>query len=253
MSDSRGFDEVMIVNPYDPRLGHEERIGLMNYGEPSEYGYYGDPYGFGYAEPPDLGYYGDPPAAYGYGYYGEPPDLGWYGDYAEGPEVAGFAQGPDPFGYYAQPPEMSGYGGYGYPPGYGGYGYPGYGAYAEPADVAGYGGYGGYYGGYGEADPMFGYGQAPEMVGYSNYHEYEPLSESPEYGACGEPDFAGYVRTQRRPPWNPGCPAPTNVSGFGEPPLEGYGKPRGVNPVVKQFDPQPPGTAKEPETFRPLW
>jgi len=101
----------------------------------------------------------------------------------------------------------------------------------------------------------------PEMVGYSDYDDYEPLSEPPDYagyaepvyGRYGEPDIAGYLRERRRSEYNPGCPAPTNVNGFGESPLEGYTTPRTVNPVVKQFDPQPGPTPNEPETFRPLW
>jgi hypothetical protein len=58
---------------------------------------------------------------------------------------------------------------------------------------------------------------------------------------------------ERQPRYNAGCAAPTNVNGFGEPSFEGYAKPRTVNPVVKQFDPQPGPTPNEPETFRPLW
>ncbi len=56
---AQGFDEVMIVNPFDPALGESQGVETMRFhlGEP-EMGYY--------AEPPDLGYYAEDP-------YGEDP------------------------------------------------------------------------------------------------------------------------------------------------------------------------------------
>jgi hypothetical protein len=104
---------------------------------------------------------------------------------------------------------------------------------------------------------MGGYAQAPEMVGY---HEYEPLSESPEStGYYGEPDVSGYVR--RRPSSrSTGCPMPTNVAGFDEAepyaeaePFAAYQRPRTVNPSCGQFTAQPGVTESLPETFKPLW
>jgi hypothetical protein len=141
--------------------------------------------------PPELGYYAEPPEM---GYYGEPPEFG------------GYAQAPNPYGYYGEPPEM--------------------GWYAEPPEMAGYAEPIEYYA---EDMPMAGYGyaQMPEMVGYS---EYEPLAEDyPGMSCYGEPDMSGYVRETRRPTYNPGCPIPTNVAGYGEAaPLEGYVRPAPV-------------------------
>jgi hypothetical protein len=75
------------------------------------------------------------------------------------------------------------------------------------------------------------------MVGYGE----DPLGEGMD----------GYVRDVPSP-FNAGCPLPTNVSGFGEPPLEGYMAPRQVSPSVTAFKAadMPIST---PETFRPLW
>lgn len=214
-----GFDEVLIVNPYDPSASlPPQTTSLMQFHEAPEFGYY--------AEPPELGYYGEPELAYygegpelGYyaepaelGYYGEPPYLGYYG---EPPYLGGYAEGPE-LGYYGEPAEL----------GY--YGEPAdLGYYAEPADL-------GYY-----------VAEAPEMVGY---HEYEPLGEDP----LAEAELNGYVRPERRR-FNPGCPLPTNVAGFAEGPLDGYVPPRPVNPRVTHFTPPVAGGGNTPDTFRPLW
>src|SRR5262249_28573025 len=107
---------------------------------------------------------------------------------------------------------------------------------------------------YGQYEPMGYYGQTPEMPGYA---EHEPLAEDyPLSGYYGEPDMSGYVR-ETEPTYNPGCPLPTNVSGFGEPiqmdGLEGYIKPTTVNPSCGQFTEQPGPTPGAPEGFKPLW
>src|SRR6266545_6715380 len=211
MKPKRGYDEIMIVNPYDPRSNNPQ-INLMRFHQTPEMGSYAEPE-YGYAEP-EYGYYAEPD----YGYYAEPE----YG-YAE----------PD-YGYYAEPE-------YGY------YGEPEYGYYAEPElaeqEPVGY---------FAEEQPYGWYGEPQEMVGYG---EYEPLSEYPEgVGYYGEPDVSGYVREVATPPFNPGCPMPTNVAGFGETePFAGYTRPATVNPSCGQFTPQPGITQSVPETFRPLW
>jgi hypothetical protein len=90
----------------------------------------------------------------------------------------------------------------------------------------------------------------PEMVGYG---------EDP-YGYAG---FGRYVRS-RRPPWNPGCPVPTNVAGYSgfsgwngyaEDPygFAGYVKPSGVSPACGQVTESPAAGMAVPDTFRPLW
>ena len=96
------------------------------------------------------------------------------------------------------------------------------------------------------------------MVGYG---EYEPLSGYPGgFGYYAEPEMSGYVRQTDAPPYNPGCPMPTNVAGFGEPeqfsegdPFAGYQRPSTVNPSCGQFTPQPGVSDFVPETFKPLW
>jgi hypothetical protein len=81
MRDKRRFDEVMIVNPHDPRSDTRRGERLMR---------------FHYVQPPEMGYYAAPDP-YGYGYYGQEPYLA-----EEYPPGVG-----DPYGYYAQPPQMA--------------------------------------------------------------------------------------------------------------------------------------------------
>ena len=182
MKTNPGFDEVMIVNPFNPLSNNQQQIKLMKFFGPQHY--FGKPMGY-YGEPPDYGYYGEAPD---YGYYAEPPDYGEY----------------EPVGYFA------------------------------------------------EEQPYGWYGEPGEMVGYG---QYEPLSEYPHgVGHYGEPDISGYVRQVPVPPFNPGCPMPTNVAGFAEAePFAGYTRPATVNPTCGQFTPQPGITEQVPETFRPLW
>lgn len=266
MSRDRGFEEVMIVNPFDPR-SNQQHTTLMRFHEAPEMGYYGEQpemgyYGY-YAEPPpeigyygqapEMGYYAEPPEVGYYaqapemGYYGEPPEVGYYaqapemGYYGEAPEMGYYAHAPQAYGYYGEPAEM----GYAEGPEMGWYGEPEVAEYAEPIEY------------YAEENPMAGYGygyaEMPEMVGYG-YGEYQPLSEEyPGVSEYGEPDMAGYVR-EARPTYNPGCPIPTNVAGYGESsPLEGYVRPGTGNPSCDNFVPQPGASSAVPDTFRPLW
>jgi hypothetical protein len=226
------FDEVMIVNPYDPAAGDEgARLMQFHYAEPPEYGYYAEPDPYGY-----YGYYGcnAAPSAYagwgqyepmnGYGYsYAEPPDMGYYGQ-------------ADPYGYYAEPYDYAGWGA----PGYGAARYEGYG---EPE--------------YAEYEPLNGYGEPEyaeyEPVGY--YADENPIGyygDSPELVGWGDPAFEGYVR-DGKPTYNPTCPMPTNVAGLGEADFDGYVHPGTVNPIVDTFTAQPGPTPGVPDTFRPLW
>ena len=92
MKTNPGFDEVMIVNPFNPQSNNQQQIKLMRFHGPQSY--FGEPPDYGYyAEPPDYGYYAEAPE---YGYYGEAPDYGYY---AEPPE----------YGYYAEPPDYGEY------------------------------------------------------------------------------------------------------------------------------------------------
>jgi hypothetical protein len=259
MNRNRGFDEVMIVNPGEP--GQGARLMRFHYGEPPEMGYVGeDTYGY-YAEPPveGYGYFAEDP----YGYYAESPFEG-YGYFAEDP-YGYYAESPfEGYGYFAEPPDMGFYaapqGGYGYfaedPYGYYAEAPPeSEAAYARNVPVAGYGQYEpvGYFAEeppYGQYEPVGWYGQVPEMVGYG---EMEPLAEDyPGMADYAEPEIAGYVRDVP-PRFNAGCPMPTNVAGFGEPPLDGYVRPTAVSPTCTDFTPQPGPSSAVPDTLKPLW
>jgi hypothetical protein len=231
MKSDRRFDEVMIVNPYDPASSAGEGANVMQFHYAPGYGYY---------------------AASPYGYYGAASGYGAWG--SEWPGVSGYAQDPmsgyaEPVAYYAD--DGVGYYADDYTTGYyaddyttGYYAEPPYGSQWGEPDVASVGYYAedqppmGYY-----ADEYYGDGQ--EMVGWG-----EP--ETP-MGYYGETPFEGYVRDVP-PTFNAGCPMPANVAGYGEPEhFEGYVKPSTVNATCENFKPQP-GTAGEvPETFRPLW
>ncbi len=227
---NRGYDEVMIVNPYDPQSTNQQS-NLMTFHDTPEMGYYAAPEDYGYyADLPEMGYYAAEPDSYGY--YADQPDLGWY---ADSPEL----------GYYAYP----GYGYYGQPDlAYAYYGEPGVGYYGDQYEPVGY---------YADESPMGWYGDSPDMAGYG---DFEPLSEyADEMSYYGEPEMAGYVR-ETAPVFNPGCPIPTNVAGYGEgeqfaadDPFAGYQRPMTVNPSCGQFTAQPGVSDSVPETFRPLW
>lgn len=252
MRPAEQFDEVMIVNPYDPTSGQGEMFMRFYRRAPSGFGYYAAPAPASYAAPPaSYGYYAATPAYaeapdYGYaeppeyGYYAEAPEYGayprgyGYAPYAEAPE---YAEAPD-YGYYREAPE---YAGYGEPPEYAEA--PEYGYYAEPPEYSGcaeppeYAGYG-EPPEYAEAPEYGYYGEAPEMVGYNGYGV--------------DPTLEGYVRA-RSPNFNAGCMLPTNVAGVEEAPeFAGYVAPSSVNATVTGFTGQP-GNPNPPDAFRPLF
>ena len=224
----------------EPYLAEDLPYGEVDpaWGEPDPYGqyeplgYYGEEYPLGYyGEGYPLGYYGE---EYPLGYYGQHyPPLGYYGEH--GPdrmpvlradqavaEDAGPAAEPVPAPekvadrLVTLARQTSAYV-----------------RFIEDPTLLGY------------------YGQAPEMVGYG---QYEPLGEEYPVGGYAEPDIAGYVR-ETDPPFNAGCPLPTNVAGFGAAEtLDGYERPRSVSATCDTFTPAPsPGPSAEPETFKPLW
>jgi hypothetical protein len=274
MKRNRGFDEVMIVNPYEPGSNANQGVRFMRfYAAPPEMGYYAeapDHYGY-YAEAPDhYGYYAAPANDYGYyanlpeqygaiepgysyaepvgyvaepypmGYYGDPYAMGGYGEHEPMGNYGYYAEAPHMEGYYAEAPHMEGY--YAEAPhmeGY--YGYAPMGYYAESPDVSGYA----------------QYAEAGEMPGYAHY---EPLAEdysaAPGYGAYGAgygEDYSGYVR-ETEPRYNAGCPMPTNVHGFSDVDMvDGYVRPSTVNPTCGQITPAPRRGAEVPDGFKPLW
>jgi hypothetical protein len=257
---NNGFDEVMIVNPYDPttNYGQGEIIMPYHYGDQSTMGYYGDdafvqPDLRGYGEP---AYYPEPERAYGdygtVGYYGEP--YGYYGG---------------SYGYYAQSPYGDDYGAVGYygePYGYygGSYGYYAQSPYGDDYGAVGYadvpGVVDGYYSqpeavGYYADERLYGYYGDPynpnEHIGYYGYGA-DPV-EFPGVESYADAPLEGYVRDQPSH-FNAGCPMPSNVSGYGDAEhLEGYIRPAEVSPSCAQLTPQPGGTPSVPETFRALW
>jgi hypothetical protein len=264
------FDEVMIVNPFDPST--QQGVQHMRFHQvPGAMGYFAQA-----PQPQNYGYYGQPVAAYGqaapaYGAYAEPADP--YGYYAEAPEpYAGYAEPADPYGYYAEAADPYGYVAEPADP-YGYYGEPAdpYGDYAEAADPYGYYGepadpYGSYgepaepYGSYAEMDPTYagylgygapgGFAEMPEMPGYA---KPDPAMGQSAMSYYGDPYFAGYVRDQP-PQYNPGCPMPVNVAGYeGAGDLSGYVTPSSVSPNCTQFTPQQVQESSSPEIFSALW
>jgi len=118
MKGNLGYDEVMIVNPYDTRSNNQKQVNLMRYEQlPPEMGYYSEPAGYGYYAEPQDGYYGEHPDM---GYYGEPAGyyadeypshpMGWYGN----PEMVGYGtyeplgESEQGVGYYGEP-DIAGY------------------------------------------------------------------------------------------------------------------------------------------------
>jgi len=264
MKHNRGYDEVMIVNPYDPQSTNQQ-TNLMTFNATPETGYYAGPadyYGY-YAAGPEIsydGYYGEP-AGYGapYGYYAAGPETsydGYYGEPAGYGAPYGYYADQSDVGWYAEPSEVSYYGdpGYGYYPQpestYGYYGEPAMGHYGDQFEPVGY---------YADEWPMGWYADSSDMSGYADYEP--PLSDYPAgVGYYAQPGMAGYVRQTDTPSYNPGCPIPTNVAGYGEheqfsdvDPLSGYQRPKSVNASCEQFTPQPGVRDFVPETFKPLW
>jgi hypothetical protein len=202
--------------------------GMPAYGQVEPIGYYASDPLSGYAAS-SFGAYADDPYGYAapFGYYAQAP----YTDLGEDP-FAAYAE--DPLGEYDEYDDYDDYSEdplgdepYGEEP-YGEYAEDPFSAYAEQP-FAGYA-----EDPYGEAGD--GYGMMPEMVGYGE----EPPAA-----------MGGYVPDVPSP-FNAGCPLPTNVNGFGEPPLEGYQRPRHVSPRVTAFRPAD-APASSPEAFRPLW
>jgi hypothetical protein len=250
MKHNRGYDEVMIVNPYDPQSTNQQ-TNLMTFHATPEMGYYAAPTDYGYyADSPEMmGYYAAEPGAYGY--YADQPEMGWY---ADSPEMMGYyAAEPGAYGYYADQPEMGWYAdspemGYYGDPGYGYYSEPGIGYYGDQHEPIGY---------YADEWPMGWYGDSPDLAGYGDYQPFSDYGDEMSYYA--QPEMAGYVR-QTAPVFNPGCPIPTNVAGYNEgeqfaaeEPFAGYQRPMTVNASCGQFTPQPGVSDSMPDTFRPLW
>jgi hypothetical protein len=253
MANRRTFDEVMIVNPFDPRRpdqgGEAVRFAHVSHPGYAEvpvdgYGYYGEPYEVAeYAEPYEVAEYAP---VEGYGYYGGYP--GGYGEseYAEY-EVAE----PVEVGYYGETPEMVGYSEYAPVEGYGYSEYAPVEGYAEYAPVEGYAEYAPVEG-YAEYAPVEGYDEYQPAYGEADYSEYQPAygEVDPTYA---EADVAGYT-AERAPRFNPSVLVSANVNGYGEPmDFAGYQTPTTVSPTVTAFKPPPGQPGPMPDQFRPLW
>jgi hypothetical protein len=235
MARTRGFDEVMIVNPSTPGHG----VTHMRFHNAPEFGYYAEPYEYGYyAEPSEYGYYAEP-MEYGYGWAQAPPEYGYFAEETPYGEADPYAGG------WGEPTEFADWAGVGYgevEPGYAEAEPVGYFAQESPAYAEQP------YEGWAGPEDLSEYAEVPELVGWG---EPEPLAEdAPAYAAQ---NFEGYVRDVPSP-FNAGCPLPSNVSGFEEAdPLAGYIKPETVNAACGAFIEQPGGTPSVPETFKPLW
>lgn len=253
------FDEVMIVNPGDGNFNTDQRVRLMRFhntdpralggfAQPQPYGHYGGPQTYGYyAQPEQYGYYAqeDPTHADvdpSYGYYTQVDPNNGYGYFADVDPTSGYYPQEDPtYGYYGQVDPTYGY----------------YAQEAEPDTWEGYD-YGQYepamysqpgpMGYYAEEVPVGPYNQAPMGYGYG---DPQPQYESPPVGYYGEPEYSGYAR-EISPPFNAGCPLPTNVNGLDDG-FTGYARPATVNASCSQFTEQPGSPAVAPDTFKPLW
>ena len=260
------FDEVMIVNPSDGNFNTDQRVRLMRfhntyppeingYAQPEPSGYDVGPQAYGYyAQPAQYGYFAqevpaNPPVDPTYGYYAQVDPNDGYGYFADDDPTWGYYPQENPtYGYYAQEAEPDRWEGYDYghyePAIYSQPGPMGY--YAEDVPVGPYNqapmGY------YGEDVPVGPYNQTPMGYGYG---DPEPQYESPAVGYYGGPEYSGYAR-EVSPPFNAGCPLPTNVNGLDDG-FAGYARPATVNASCSQFTEQPGSPAVAPDTFKPLW
>lgn len=281
MSKAGRFDEVMIVNPFDPARDRAVFLGSDSlaraaapgdYAEPNAMAYFSEYAGYagyggldgyaewpGYGEMEPVGYYAEDPLA-GYGEY--PYALGGYAEYPYA--LGAYAEYPYALGGYAENPYGIGYAEYPYALGYAEYPYgmadyaedPGYGE--DPLGEYGEDPLGEPYDAYAEeladyADPFGGWGEPeigePDLAQADMGMGYGAMPEMVGYGE--DPGMAGYVRDVPSR-FNAGCPLPTNVNGLGEPGLEGYVPPRQVSPSVTAFT-AADTPVSTPETFRPLW
>ena len=262
------FDELMIVNPISPQgekymrfypvdpaalSGYiAETPEMMGYGEYPEVGYFADPPP-GFVEgmgqmPAEMGYFAEAPefaeAPAEMGYVYEAPETMGY--YAQAPETMGyFAESPETMGYYAEAPETMGY--FAESPELMGYGEvaPEMGYFAADPELA-------------EATPEMGYvyeapeqmsaapgmgyfAQAPEFMGYGE--------ASPEFGYFAEDPYAmqGYVR-ETDSGFNPRVVPLENVNG-----IQGYVRPRSINPTAEVLSPAEEVSKPSGQWFRPLW
>lgn len=176
---------------------------------------------------PLSGYFAEVPADVGYvyeapetmGYFAEYPETVGY--YAEAPEVMGYAEAPSDMGYFADPP-----------PGF----TEGYSApatqvayFAETPEFA-------------EAPSEMGdVYEAPDVMGYGEV--------APEMGYYAEapPTMEGYVR-ETEPSFSPRVVPLDNVGG-----VEGYMRPRSINPMVEKFQPAETAPQASIQWFKPLW
>jgi hypothetical protein len=273
----RNFDEVMIVNPYDP--SSHEGATTVNFFRPMRYppapGYPppthvypppGAPYpgppmmappmyppqGFAPAPPAEFGYYGEP-----VGYYAEAPEYGYYGepaDYAlaEAPEYGYYGE-MEPVGYYAETPELVGWG-VGEDP-------TGMGCTCKTGErMQGYGDYSGY----GRYVPDGPPRSIPNVVAATNLNGY--MGESPEYGeAYGEPEYGEpeYGEPEYGEPeygeaeyGEPGYGEAAYgqpeyaEADYGEAAYDGYVAPADISPTCTSFT-SPATKEFVPEFFRP--
>jgi hypothetical protein len=210
---------------------YEAPEAMGDYGEmPEAVGYiYEAPEVMGYGSPYGVGYVADPPPGFveGFGYYAETPEVGYVyeapetvGYFAEAPEFAGMGyvyEAPDQMGYYAEAPELTGYGET-----------PEMGYFAEAPDQMGYV--------YEAPDQMGYYAEAPEVMGYGEPQEMGYFAEAPVEGYVRERETSSRVVPLE------------NISG-----VEGYYRPRTVNPSCENIRPAEEEFKPSSGWFQPLW
>lgn len=202
------------------------------------------------AEPME-GYFGEESGEIGY--FAEDPEVGSVYDY---PEMAGYIAQDDPYGmgYFAQDPdEFTGSIGD---------------EYGSPAEV-------GYFAdpppGFTEGccsalqDDGEGFGQEDELgqfcadlddigaehseMGDSVEDDLYAVDDDPEMGAFAQEDAVeGYLKEDREPPFSPRVMPVATVSG-----VEGYTRPRTVNPTCESLRPAEAVSQPSSEWFKPLW
>jgi hypothetical protein len=261
------FDDVLIVNPFDPDLPQQGAHAMRFRPIPAGLaGYAFAPYhhalhGYGpYAAPPELS------EAQLYGY--QAAELGCGGPYGRYQPVGYFADEPPMAGYPIAGYPVGGYAAPGYPaPGYSMAGYPAPGYAEAPAPSYPMAGYP--VAGYAEAPPsgyagppplaapeLYGYG-APEYAGYEGSYGAETSDQvgwPPDPAVSGyeeAPDFAAYVRPQQA---GASCPVMSNVAGVDESPaFEGYVRPPAGGPSCDQLTNAKERARRLPATLKPLW
>jgi hypothetical protein len=233
------FGEIMIVNPLSYKGERRMKLYPINksalYGyiaaEPEELGYFAEePYEMGYM-PDEIGYIADPPPGFTEGFGYAPTEVAYV---AEEPEFVktsamGYAHDiPETVGYFAEEPYEMG----------------------EDEDGMGYV--------YEVPDEMGYFAQEPDEMGEGEEGEMGYFAEEPDemgedesemgYFAEEPENVEGYVRETREPGFSPRVVPADKISG-----LEGYIRPKMINPTCESILPAEVVSKPASDWFKPLW